>query len=142
MKNPAGKGRIAAALPCVSYPGLAAVAALLTALLVPAVGHAGAGGGSGVYGRVLRGPTRPVCEEARACTAPAPGYVLRFRRGTRSYETTAGKDAEFRRALPPGLYRVSPGYRYAIGRGLSPQSVRVPAGRYVRFTFLVDTGIR
>jgi hypothetical protein len=51
------------------------------------------------------------------------------------------RSGDYRIALAPGVYSVSPALRASLWR-LSPKTVRVPEGRYVRVNFLVDTGIR
>src|SRR5690349_873519 len=88
---------------------------------------------SGLYGVVRRGPTKPVCEVGTPCTAPAVGVKLVFVRGAVVAGTvTTGAGGRYRVALRPGAYVVRTAVRLPIGRGLDPQRVVVPRGRYAR----------
>jgi len=99
---------------------------------------------SGVRGIVLRGPTKPVCEEGMTCSQPVPHLTLLF---TRSEKTVGragtGPDGRFALALAPGLYGVNTLQRVGFaGKGLLPRSVQVPSQRWVTVRFSIDTGIR
>jgi hypothetical protein len=116
--------------------------AILSALAVGIVSVAsGSSTSSGVEGKVLRGPTSPVCIQGRPCQA-ATSVTLAFSRdGTRVGRVRSTQAGEYRIALPPGVYAVGPAFPHPLWR-LSPRTVRVPAGRYVRVNFFIDTGIR
>jgi hypothetical protein len=51
------------------------------------------------------------------------------------------QSGEYKIGLSPGVYTVEPAFPHPLWR-LSPRTVRVPAGRYMRVNFLIDTGIR
>ena len=51
------------------------------------------------------------------------------------------RTGDYRIALAPGVYSVSPALRAPLWR-LSPQTVRVPEGSYRLVNFFIDTGIR
>ncbi len=97
---------------------------------------------SGLRGEVIRGPTKPVCSETEPCEEPAAGIVIRF---ARSGRVVAGVRTNalgvYRVLLRPGTYTVTTPQR-GIGTGLSPRAVRVPAGRFARVDFHLDTGIQ
>jgi len=96
---------------------------------------------SGLEGKVLRGPASPVCRQARPCQVPA-AIALAFRRnGTEIARVKSTRSGNYRIALAPGAYTVTPAFRHPLWR-ISPQRVRVPVGHYARVNFLLDTGIR
>jgi hypothetical protein len=97
---------------------------------------------SGLRGVVMRGPTKPVCEDTEPCEEPAPGVVLRFKQGSRLVaRVKTGRAGGYRVMLRPGRYAVStPNSRPTTG--LSPRLVRVPTGRVARVNFHLDTGIQ
>lgn len=97
--------------------------------------------GSGVYGKVSRGPILPVCVHAVPCVAPASVTLAFIRDGKRVAEARSSRTGDYRISLASGVYSVQPGYRHGLWR-LSPRTVRIPAGRYARVNFLLDTGIR
>jgi hypothetical protein len=107
-------------------------------------GGAGASGTSGLYGRVVRAPTQPVCRQGSPCSAPAANVTLVFtpRAGGRSMRVKTDGRGRYRVALAPGVYRVALAHRPAIGRGLDPRTATVRANRFVRVNFSIDTGIR
>jgi hypothetical protein len=116
------------------------------ALLVAAAAFAGCASAatspSGLRGLVLRGPVQPVCRVGVPCDAPAAGYVLVFSRsGTVVARTETGADGRYRIALRPGRYAVRTS-RTGFERTVRPSAVTVPAGRWARVTFRIDTGIR
>jgi hypothetical protein len=110
------------------------VAAL--ALAAPAAAQAP----SGLYGIVRQGPTSPVCRVGYPCDAPAKGatFLLVGNRTTTRVHTSA--TGHYRVRLRPGRYSVSRG-NWGPG-SIKPTNVRVPAGRYARVNFFIDTGIR
>jgi hypothetical protein len=102
-----------------------------------------ASAGSGLFGVVSRGPTKPVCTRDAPCTEPAPHVRLVFvRQGRvfgRALTTSRGR---YRVGLPKGAYAVRvAGPQLAIGRGIDPKRVRIAAG-WRRQNFEIDTGIR
>jgi hypothetical protein len=96
---------------------------------------------SGLVGRVLRGPVSPVCVATRPCQVGASVVLAFSQNGVLVTKVKSARSGDYRVALAPGLYSVSPALRAPLWR-LSPRTVRVPAGRYARVNFLVDTGIR
>jgi hypothetical protein len=121
------------------------VAATLAALvLAPALAGAASSvtPASGLRGIVMRGPTKPVCEEAEPCEEPAVGLVLQFSRGDSVVaRVETGPAGRYIVRLAPGTYAVTPRQR-RVGSGLTPRVVRVPAGRIARVDFHLDTGIQ
>jgi hypothetical protein len=98
---------------------------------------------SGLSGTVLRGPTMPVCQAGRPCTAPVVGAALRFsRRGTIVARTHTKTGGRYSILLAPGVYQVSIRPAPRIGAGLQPQRVRVRVGLVGHVDFMLDTGIR
>ena len=100
----------------------------------------------GVYGTVKRGPLTPVCKQGTKCYGPAKHAMLAFLK--HGPFLTPGKifarvltDAKggYRIALPAGRYML----RATLGSGrITPRSVTVPKGRFVRVNAVIDTGIR
>jgi hypothetical protein len=117
----------------------------LTALVVlTAAGSAGASTSpSGLWGEVKRGPVTPVCVAEQPCYAPAKGVTLVFVRGGVVVRRATTNDlGRYRVRLAAGTYTVRLPEKPAIGRDLQPVHARVPAGRYGRVDFSIDTGIR
>ena len=112
-----------------------AAAATAAAALAVAVHASPASSSSGIYGRVVLGPPCPVSLEVPRCPVkPLSAKVAVMRRGSNTRVATlhSGKNGRFRRALPPGSYRLEPrptGSAYAAAL-----SVRVPAGSFVQVT--------
>ena len=117
------------------------VGAALTALAVGSA-HAGSIAQSGLYGKVYRGPTRPVCAAEVPCSSPAKGVTLVFTRGDRSAKSITRRDGSYRVQLAPGTYLVGVTPKRAIGAGLRPHTVVVRDGTMTRRNFTIDTGIR
>jgi hypothetical protein len=122
------------------------VAITLAALAVAA---AGAGGAlstrppSGLHGTVMRGPTKPICEEGETCEAPAVGVVLQFRYAGRVVaQTKTGAGGAYTVRLKPATYVVTTPPPRRVGSGLTPNRVKVLPGRLVRVDFHLDTGIQ
>ena len=94
----------------------------------------------GIRGTVIKGPTRPVCEEDVPCSAPAAGVTLIFARGgVRVATATTSKAGTYRVVLRPGTYVIrSP--RKIFGSPMP--TVRVRAGAFTVANFEIDTGIR
>jgi hypothetical protein len=99
--------------------------------------------GSGLYGKVVISPARPVCAAGESCTAPDRNDVLTFWRDNRrvaiAHTNAAGS---YRVALAPGRYVVKVKRPRGIGRGLAPTRATVPRGHYARVNFTLDIGIR
>ena len=99
--------------------------------------------GSGLYGRVVISPARPVCVVGKPCTAPDKNDVLAFwRSGRRVASARTDARGDYRVRLAPGRYRVTAPRLGGIGRGLDPSEVIVPRGRFARVNFALDIGIR
>jgi hypothetical protein len=120
-------------------------------LAVGALAGCGGGGGTStnqgptgdLHGKVLRGPTSPVCRKGTPCTEPAGGARLAFvpRNGDGTIVVVT-KDGSYSVSLAPGIYAVAVSPRPPIGGGVRPAAVRVIAGRTGTVDFLIDTGIR
>jgi hypothetical protein len=109
------------------------------AVVAPASGTTG----SGLYGKVTRGPVMPVCVAEKPCSGPAAGVKLEFlRNGSAVARAITAKDGTYRVALRAGVYLVRVVARPATGRGLRPSSARVQAHTWSRSNFSLDTGIR
>jgi hypothetical protein len=97
---------------------------------------------SGLRGVVMRGPTKPVCDESQACEEPAAGVVLRFSRANVVVaRVKTGPAGGYRVKLRSGRYVVTTPNRRP-GAGLTPRVVRVPSGRVARVDFHLDTGLQ
>lgn len=102
-----------------------------------------AAGLTGVSGKAVIDPARPVCTIDQPCTAPDSHELLAFWRSSHRVATATTKaDGAFRVALPPGLYRVTLPRRTGFMSRLTPLRVRVPRSGFARVTFRVDLGIR
>jgi hypothetical protein len=98
---------------------------------------------SGLRGVVMRGPTKPVCEDTEPCEESAAGVVLRFTRGDVVVaRVTTGSAGGYRVKLRPGRYGVTTPSNRRPGAGLTPRVVRVPTGRIARVDLHIDTGIQ
>ena len=117
------------------------VAALAAAAV--ALPAATASTGTGLYGTVYRGPTKPVCQQGVPCSEPAAGLTLVFTRvsGTASLKTVTRQNGAYRIALRPGRYSVRTTQKL-FGRVPKPSLVRVPSARWAHVNFQIDTGIR
>jgi len=117
------------------------LAGIATAALVAVPASAASGGqSSGLDGRVLRGAISPACQGVRPCEIGAFVTLAFARHGTVVAQVRSTTTGEYRIALAPGVYSVTPARRAPLWR-LLPQTVRVPVGSYRRVDFLVDTGI-
>ena len=96
-----------------------------------------------LHGTVTRGPTSPVCENGKPCSAPASGTQLIFTLLDDGPVTTvtAAEDGSYSVSLAPGVYTVTVAPQ-PIGRGVEPGKVRVTAGQDRSVDFQIDTGIR
>ena len=113
---------------------------MLTLLVAALIGASG----SGLHGKVVIDPGRPVCVVGEPCSVPDANDRLAFwRRGHRVATVTTRSDGSYRVTLVPGKYSVTtPGRTGPIGRGLEPSTAVVPRGRYARLNFTLDVGIR
>jgi hypothetical protein len=125
----------AVALAALAIAPAAPSAAPATATAIPA---------SGLYGFVRRGPTTPVCQIGKPCSAPAVVTLAFTRDGREVARTRSRANGAYRVALAPGTYavhtvRAAPSPPFA---GMRPTRVRVPADEFRRQDFSIDTGIR
>jgi hypothetical protein len=113
-------------------------------VLVAAVACGSATGSSphtGLYGKVTKGPLKPVCSDAEPCDGPAADMPLVFsRNGTVVARTRTGDDGRYRVALKPGRYAVRAGP--TSFNTPNPTGASVPRTGFRRVDFFVDTGIR
>jgi hypothetical protein len=116
------------------------IAVLVT--LVLGCGSAGGATATGLKGKVMRGPTRPVCRITEPCEEPARGVRLIFSRaGKVVARATTNQKGWYRITLRPGRYSVSTN-KPSIGKNLSPKTATVPKDRVKRLDFDIDTGLR
>lgn len=116
---------------------------LVAVVLGAGCARAGAGGDSGIEGRVLLGPQCPVVSEATPCPDEpvATEVVVMTRDGEEVARGRSGEDGRFRIALEPGSYVVQ---AVVAGNALfaKPVDVTVTAGEFVSVIVPLDTGIR
>ena len=119
-------------------------ASILALLALAVVAPASATTGHGLYGVVMRGPTKPVCSIGEPCSEPATHTKLRFLRGT-AVVSSVVTDARgrYRVRLPRGVYvvRVAGVPAGGMGGRITPATVRVRAA-WRRQNFDIETGIR
>jgi hypothetical protein len=114
---------------------------LASAVAMPAA----ATNGSGLYGKVTRGPNAPVCTAGQPCYAAAPGITLTFTRNAKIVaHIKTGPGGIYRIALPPGSYTVDQLHAAKTMKppAMKPLVVRVLAHHWKRQNFTIDTGIR
>jgi hypothetical protein len=98
---------------------------------------------SGLHGVVTRGPTTPVCQVGKPCSAPAVGAVLLFSRsGKVVARVRAGAGGRYAVHLRSGYYAVRVSPTPKARADLRPLQVRVRARVFRRLDFEIDTGIR
>lgn len=115
--------------------------AVLTTLAL-GCGSAGGGTATGLKGRVMRGPTMPVCRVGVPCQEPARGVKLSFiRSGKVIGRATTNQRGYYSIAVKPGPYSVRTNRR-GFERVPQPSRVTVPNDRVKRVNFHLDTGIR
>jgi hypothetical protein len=116
--------------------------AVLGALALGCGSAAGGGTSGGLKGRVMRGPTMPVCRVGVPCEEPARGVKLVFTRAGKVVgRTTTNQKGYYRIALRSGPYSVRTDRRGAE-KTPSPSRITVPSDRFKRVVFHIDTGIR
>jgi hypothetical protein len=105
-------------------------------------GSAGGATATGLKGKVMRGPTQPVCRVSEPCEEPARGVRLVFSRaGKVVARATTNQKGWYRVTLRPGRYAVTT-QNPRVARNLTPKSATVPKDRVKRLDFDIDTGIR
>jgi hypothetical protein len=105
-------------------------------------GSAGGVTATGLRGKVMRGPTQPVCHVSEPCEAPARGVRLVFyRSGKVVGRATTNQKGWYRVTLRPGRYTVGT-QNPRVSRNLSPKTATVPTSTVRRVDFDIDTGIR
>jgi hypothetical protein len=119
-----------------------AVGLALLVTLVAGSGSAGGGTATGLRGKVMRGPTQPVCRVNEPCEEPAAGVRLVFyRSGKVVARATTNQKGWYRVTLRPGRYAVST-MNPRVAKNFSPKSATVPKSGVKRQDFDIDTGIR
>jgi hypothetical protein len=116
----------------------------IASLIALALGCGSATGGTatGLKGKVMRGPTKPVCRIGESCEEPARGVKLVFSRsGKVVARATTNQNGWYHVTLRAGRYAVRT-TNPSITKNLSPRSAAVPTGRVKRVDFAIDTGIR
>jgi hypothetical protein len=119
--------------------------AFATVALVAACGaqSSGGAGGSGLYGTVQVSPGMPTCGAGTSCRRPARGVKLVFSAHGKTVTATTDRNGRYRVRLDRGRYAVHAGLASrSPKRGLQPQAVTVPRGRFAKRDFTYDTGIR
>lgn len=110
--------------------------------LVLGGGSASGGTATGLKGKVMRGPTQPVCRITEPCEEPARGVRLIFSRsGKVVARATTNQKGWYRVTLRPGRYTVGT-QNPRVSRNLSPKTATVPTSTVRRVDFDIDTGIR
>jgi hypothetical protein len=105
-------------------------------------------GQSGVYGKIVLGPTRPVNSEGDTTDAYTPfqsaGVVKRATGNKEVARYTSDVNGEFRISLPPGKYVIEPlpVNKKKWPRPDSPCVVAVEANHSLEIKIQYDTGIR
>jgi hypothetical protein len=95
-----------------------------------------------VTGAVMLNPAAPVCYPGEPCSKPARGFTLEFSQRAPVRRVTTNDQGRYRVLLRPGIYRVgSPGGK-AVGNGLNPKRIKVPAQARATRNFTYDVGIR
>jgi hypothetical protein len=119
-----------------------AVGLALLGVLAFGCGSAGGGTTTGLRGKVMRGPTQPVCHVNDPCEEPARGvHLVFYRSGKVVARATTNQKGWYRVTLRPGRYTVGT-QNPRVSRNLSPQTATVPTSTVRRVDFDIDTGIR
>jgi hypothetical protein len=96
-----------------------------------------------LHGVVTRGPTQPVCQVGKPCSAPAVGVTLVFSRaGHPTVRVRTIKGGYYSVKLASGIWAVRLQPQPTIGSGMRPRTAHVVAGADRRVNFYIDTGIR
>jgi hypothetical protein len=130
----------------VTRASMFATAAVVVAIAV--VPQAATAPGSGLAGKILRGPLTPVCREDRPCYAPFKGTIT-FTPVTADpsvatpVRTQSQADGDYRVMLDPMKYRVTVGVRATrFTNRVKPAFVTVSKNTIRRVNLIIDTGIR
>ena len=119
-----------------------AVGLAVLATLAFGCGSAGGGTTTGLRGKVMRGPTLPVCPITEPCEEPARGVRLIFSRaGKVVARATTNQKGWYRVTLRPGRYAVRTS-NPRVAKNFSPKSATVPKSGLKRQDFDIDTGLR
>jgi len=119
-----------------------AVGLALFVALAFGCGSAGGGTLTGLRGKVMRGPTQPVCRVNDPCEEPARGVRLVFyRSGKVVGRATTNQKGWYRVMLRPGRYAVSTS-NPRVAKSFTPKSATVPKTGMKRQDFDIDTGLR
>jgi hypothetical protein len=116
----------------------------LTFLVALALGCGSAGGGTltGLRGKVMRGPTQPVCRINEPCEEPARGvHLVFYRSGKVVARATTNQKGWYRVTIRPGRYGVSTA-NPRVAKNFTPKSATVPRTGVRRQDFDIDTGLR
>lgn len=84
----------------------------------------------------------PVCRVGVPCSAPAKNTRLVFFRNERTVRARTDERGCYRVVLAPGWWSVRLAAAPPIGRGITPDRMRVLAGRFRVVDLGIDTGIR
>jgi Carboxypeptidase regulatory-like domain len=118
---------------------------VLAGLTVAACGTQQPGAGlpaSRVTGTVLAGPITPVARPGVPATRPVPGATVEALRGSEVMAITRTDDAgRYQLTLPPGIYVILAKADSYFSKRKS-QTVTVTAGKTLKISFVIDTGIR
>lgn len=128
------------------------IASLVVVAFVAVLASSGALAGrmrveTGLTGKVLRGPTTPVCRANRPCYTPFQGTLV-FTPVTAGagpivpVKTQTTAEGNYTVSLDPTRYRVTTGVRSRFRGVVRPSVVSVPKTGMKRVNFVVDTGIR
>jgi hypothetical protein len=120
-----------------------------TAVALAVLGTLAFGSGSavgetatGLRGKVMRGPTQPVCRVDEPCEEPARGVRLVFyRSGKVVARAKTNEKGWYRVTLRAGSYTVST-MNPQVARRFTPKSATVPKSGVRRQDFDIDTGLR
>ena len=119
-----------------------AVGLALLGVLAFGCGSAGGGTATGLRGKVMRGPTQPVCRVNDPCEEPARGVRLVFyRSGKIVGRATTNQKGWYRVTLRPGRYTVGT-QNPRVSKNLTPKTATVPTSTVRRVDFDIDTGLR
>ena len=106
----------------------------------------GSKGTSGVYGKILAGPTCPIVilgQEDKCQSKPVEAMIIVSTSNSTSEITRArsDKDGNFRIALEPGTYLLKPAPTNSY-LGSKPQIVTVQEAKFTQVNLSYDTAIR
>jgi hypothetical protein len=125
------------------------LALLATVAILVSVGGAGAQAApsTGLTGKVLRGPTTPVCRADTPCYAPFKGTLVftRITTGAVTFapvRTQTEENGHYKVLLDPARYRVTLPTTSRWRGAVKPAVVTVSKGVMRRVNLVVDTGIR